>query len=275
MAGSNKRKNRPAAAGRPTQRMCEIQVPTVIPITGGERSRKKVSERTEERGGDWVETEEGLKKYELVYDYAAGSIKKGKEVQRGRHSRPWPCACCDFGNAAPTFPVPPRCGLPPEPGLFFLLTPARNFSPRSTLKKREREATAPPQHEEPGQKAWEGNMELVSDLCLLLVIVHAPAVLALSTRKLRGSSPVRCGSWLRCGVRRPALARCHAVLLFQLWVRMAKHLQIVILATVHESVYALIKRDIEPGRFESTLAKKQNSSVNKPDKSMILNKKCS
>lgn len=42
----------------------------------------------------------------------------------------------------------------------------------------------------------------------------------------RGGSPVavRRGFWLRCEVRRPALARCHAVLLVQLWVLMAKHL---------------------------------------------------
>lgn len=51
MADNNKRKNKPAAAGRPNQRMCEIQVPTVIPITGGERSTKKVSERTEGGAG--------------------------------------------------------------------------------------------------------------------------------------------------------------------------------------------------------------------------------
>lgn len=124
-----------------------------------------------------------------MYDYAAGSIKKGKEVQRGRDSLPWPCACCDFGNAAPTFSVPPRCGLQPEPGLFFLLSPARNFSPRSTLKKKKKEEATAPQHEEPGQNASEGNMELVSDLCLLLLILHAPAVLALSTRKLRAVAP--------------------------------------------------------------------------------------
>lgn len=50
------------------------------------------SKRKDGRGGDWatvwVEAEEGLKKYELVYDYAAGSIKKGKEAQRGRGSLP-------------------------------------------------------------------------------------------------------------------------------------------------------------------------------------------
>lgn len=43
------------------------------------------SKRKDGRGGDWatvwVEAEEGPKKYELVYDYAAGSIKKGKEAQ--------------------------------------------------------------------------------------------------------------------------------------------------------------------------------------------------
>lgn len=41
----------------------------------------------------WLETEEGLKKYELVYDYAAGSIKKGKEAQRGRGSLPRLAVC--------------------------------------------------------------------------------------------------------------------------------------------------------------------------------------
>lgn len=50
MADKNKKENNPAAAGRPKQRMCEIQVPTVIPITGGERSTKKVRERTEGGG---------------------------------------------------------------------------------------------------------------------------------------------------------------------------------------------------------------------------------
>lgn len=59
-------------------------------------------------------------------------------------------------------------------------------------------------------------MELVSDLCLLLVIVHAPAVLALSTRKLRGGSPVPGSVRVLAAMRGPQtcfsqVSRCPAV----------------------------------------------------------------
>lgn len=60
-----------------------------------ERERKKSKERTERGGNDWRlcgkrdreqererERGEGLKKYELVYDLAAGSIKKGEDCKQ-------------------------------------------------------------------------------------------------------------------------------------------------------------------------------------------------
>lgn len=197
-----------------------IRVPTLIPITGGERSTKKVSERTEGgRGGVdwatvWVETEEGLKKYELVYDYAAGSIKKGKEAQRGRGPLPGLAVCgLSLRDRAPTSPRRSLLRVPAATRAHFPSSPPRVISLQDLKKKKQKKIppkkrkkkATPPQHEEPGQEPSEGNMELVSDLCLLLLTLHGPAVLALSTRKLRAAvrrcaaAAVRCGFGLRCG----------------------------------------------------------------------------
>lgn len=60
---------------------------TVLPITEGERLKKKRARKGRQEGemtGDCVgrEREEGLKKYELVYDLTAGSINKGKDCKQ-------------------------------------------------------------------------------------------------------------------------------------------------------------------------------------------------
>lgn len=58
-----------------------------------EESKRKDGRGAGDRATVWVEAEEGPKKYELVYDYAAGSIKKGKEAQGGRGSPPRLAVC--------------------------------------------------------------------------------------------------------------------------------------------------------------------------------------
>lgn len=58
-----------------------------------EKSKRKDGRGAGDWATVWVEAEEGLKKYELVYDYAAGSIKKGKEAQRGHDSPPRLAVC--------------------------------------------------------------------------------------------------------------------------------------------------------------------------------------
>lgn len=124
--------------------MCVIRDPTLIPITGGERSTKKSKREDGRWAGDWasvwVEAEEGPKKYELVYDYAAGSIKKGKEAQRGRGSPPsfGRSQALTSGQPLILSPAAPRCGLQLEPALFFFFA-LRVISPKDRPKKKKKE----------------------------------------------------------------------------------------------------------------------------------------